>query len=135
MDKLMVEEVAFLQAEWEQFSLCLRNDKAQSMVLQDVRDYLMDLAKIHSRAIVLKQMLLNWSLTEREAFEQISKSWVMKGYAAGERESLWSMTSKVVPFLRRMDLIIDGCNAMTRYLQHILTVFQIEAKLSYVGHD
>lgn len=135
MDKLLLEELAGLQVEWETVSIRLREEKTPMIGLQDVRDYLYDLARIHSRSISLKTLLMSWSVTERGQYETSVKTWIMKGYAALERESLWTMSSEVATLLKKVDLIIEGCGALSRYLQHILTVFEIEAKLSYVGHN
>jgi hypothetical protein len=135
MDRLLLEEVAGIQAHWEQVSITLRTVKAPQVTLSDVKDYLYSIAQIQSQAISLKNILMSWSMIEKERFEASVRAWVLKGYAASERDSLWRMSSETTTIIAKVDLINEGCNSLTRVLQHLLTVFQIEAKLSFGGHN
>jgi hypothetical protein len=135
MDKLLLEEIAALQAHWEEVSITLRTVKTPQVTLSDVKDNLYSIAQIQSRTISLKNILINCSMMEKDRFEASVRAWILKGYAASERESLWRMSSETTAIIAKIDLINEGCNSLTRLFQHLLMVFQIEAKLSFGGHN
>jgi hypothetical protein len=112
--------------------------------LTEFKSLVLELAGIYAVAVHTKTILLEVNSTLREANRGIIESdlqrWILKGYAQGERSQL-SLLSAPAPLavaikeLEIVNSIMDGCKTLFQVSNQILGIFQIEAKLSYVGHD
>jgi len=135
----MVVELKDQYSMWTEAFNLMKNPN-----LSEFKGLLLDLSRIYSSAINIKTITLECVSTVRmdskETIEVMLHRWIMKGYAQDERKSLltMSMSEPLGTLLKDLDAInniIEGCRTLFQASNQILGIFQIEAKLSYVGHD